>query len=73
MSDNQVTRCICHDKSFEEIKKYAEENNISSLDELQSQNFCSNSCRMCSPYVEIVLESGQTDFYPGEPYRKNKE
>jgi NAD(P)H-nitrite reductase large subunit len=54
---------------FDEIKDYAEKNNISTIEELQKRNYCSNSCRMCTPYVEMVLKTGQTEFNPGEPFR----
>lgn len=69
MSRNKVTRCICHNRSFEEVKAYAAEQNISSVEELQDRNFCSNSCGLCSPYVEAMLETGQVEFSPGEPFR----
>jgi len=72
MAQNKVTKCICHDRPFEEVKEYADRHNISSVDELQDQNFCSNSCRLCAPYVEIMLETGQMEFSPGEPFRKTK-
>ncbi|MGD8427849.1 MAG: hypothetical protein PVH63_09460 [Balneolaceae bacterium] len=72
MSYNKVTKCICHDRTFEEIKAYAEEHNLSSIDELQDLDFCSNSCGLCAPYVEVTLDTGQTEFTPGEPYRKKR-
>ncbi len=70
MSENKVTRCICHDRTFEEIKEYAREYGYSKISQLQNDRFCSCSCGLCIPYVEIVLESGQTEFQPGEPFRK---
>jgi NAD(P)H-nitrite reductase large subunit len=72
MAPNNVSECICHNREFIEIKQYANQNNVTSLDELQDQNYCSNSCRLCAPYVEIVLETGQTEFVPGEPFRKKR-
>lgn len=71
MADNDITRCICHSRTFEEVKAYAEDHGLSSVDELQNHNFCSNSCRLCAPYVKAVLETGQTEFSPGEPFRKS--
>lgn len=70
MTYNKVVKCICHDRTFEDVKSYAEEHNITSVDELQDQDVCSNSCGLCAPYVEVMLENGQTEFIPGEPYRK---
>lgn len=72
MGRNKVTRCICHKRSFEEIKIYATEHDLSSVDDLQNHNYCSNSCGLCAPYVEVTLETGQTEFTPGEPYRKKR-
>jgi len=71
MSEFLVNRCICHEHSFEEIKEYAKENGYNELEDLQTVNYCSNSCRMCAPYVEMVLETGQTAFKPGAYFNKN--
>lgn len=72
MARNKVTRCICHKHSFEEVKRYASEHQLTSVDQLQEHDFCSNSCGLCAPYVEVLLETGQTEFRPGEPYRKKR-
>lgn len=70
MADNKVTKCICHDRSFEEVKNFAKKHNLSTVDALQEKDFCSNSCKLCAPYVEVMLETGQTEFTPGELSRK---
>ncbi len=72
MAPNNVKECVCHNRNFSEIRQYASQNNINSLNELQDQNYCSNSCGLCAPYVEIILETGQTVFSPGEPFRKKR-
>lgn len=72
MARNKVTKCICHHHTFEEIKAYAEEHNLNSVEELQEHDFCSNSCGLCVPYVELTLETDQTEFTPGEPFRKKR-
>ena len=69
MSAKNVTKCICHDRSFKEIKEYAREQGIDSVVELQRIKYCSSSCGLCSPYVEMVLETGETEFRPGAYYR----
>ena len=66
-----VTRCICHNKSIEEIKEFAESNSITSVEELQAEDYCSNNCRMCEPYVELMFETGEIAFEPGA-YLKRK-
>ncbi|NGP88558.1 hypothetical protein [Fodinibius halophilus] len=70
MAQNLVTKCICHDRSFEEVKDYAEEHELCTVKELREHDFCSTSCGLCTPYIEIVLETDQTQFTPGEPYRR---
>lgn len=69
MSARNVKSCICHGRSFREIKEYAEKHNINSLQELQELRYCSCSCGLCSPYVEMVLETGETEFTPGAYYK----
>lgn len=69
----RVTKCICHDRSFEEVKKYARQHELNTVEELQERKFCSCGCRMCAPYVELVLATGETSFEPRAPYqRKNR-
>lgn len=65
-----VVKCICHDRSFEEIKEYAEEQDLNTIEELREERFCSCGCRMCTPYVELVLETGETVFEPGAYYKR---
>lgn len=72
MSEFLVSRCICHKKSFEEIKEFASNEGINKVEELQALSYCSNSCQMCKPYVELIFETGETAFKPGAYYgRKN--
>lgn len=72
MARNKVTKCICHKRSFEEVKAYAADQDLNTVEELQDHDFCSNSCGLCAPYVEVTLETGQTEFTPGEPFRKKR-
>jgi len=67
-----VDRCICHNISFEEIKRVADNRGFYSLEELQSENICSNSCKICGPYVSEVLKTGKTFFTPGSIYHKSE-
>ncbi len=61
-----VTHCICHWRTFAEIVEYAKENGYDTLDELILMRFCGCSCRMCHPYVEKALATGETAFRPGD-------
>jgi len=70
MSHFSVSKCICHSKNFTEIKRYAEQNNITSLKELQDQKYCSCGCGLCAPYIELMLVTGETSFKPGAFYKR---
>lgn len=65
MSLPKVTRCICYDISFAEIKEIAESEGIKAVNELREKDICCNNCLMCEPYVEMVLETGKTEFELG--------
>lgn len=66
----RVTKCVCHDRSFEEIKEFARKNRLDSVEELQARQICSCGCHMCAPYVELMLETGETSFEPRAPYKR---
>lgn len=57
-----VDRCICHKITFSEIKKIAEKNGYSTIEELQKANISSTNCKLCQPYVKEMLRSGKTSF-----------
>lgn len=71
MAALNVTRCICHNRSFEEIKVYADKHDIETVEELRKRKFCSCGCQMCKPYIEMTLKTGETSFEPGAHYRRN--
>lgn len=57
-----VNRCICSNISFSEVKKIAAEKNYNSVDELRLNEICCRHCELCRPYVEEMLETGETSF-----------
>lgn len=65
MSSFLVHKCVCHDIEFTEIKKFIHENRVQSVKGLQAVELCSTKCKMCEPYVELVLKTGETEFQPG--------
>lgn len=60
-----VDQCICHEISFTEIKKIAEEQGYSSVEEIQNAGLSSTNCKMCEPYIREMLITGKTSFVPG--------
>ncbi len=72
MNRYRVTRCVCHDISFREVLDHAKNNGLTALEELQRANICSTQCKLCLPYVEMVLETEETAFEPGAYLRKEE-
>lgn len=60
-----VDRCLCHRITFLEIKEIAEEKGYETIEELQAAGVSSTSCKLCLPYVKILLKTGKTSFKPG--------
>tara|TARA_R100001143_G_C3361367_1_gene137097 strand:- start:33475 stop:33675 length:201 start_codon:yes stop_codon:yes gene_type:complete len=60
-----VDQCICHEISFAEIKKIAEEKGYTSIEEIQIAGISSTHCKMCEPYIRAMLKTGKTSFIPG--------
>ena len=44
------------------MKKIMEEKNIFSLEELKKHKVVADNCKLCVPYIEKMLETGQTEF-----------
>lgn len=61
-----VTHCICHGRSLAELKKIAEDEGISEIEGLIEKEYCSCGCRLCVPYIRMMLETGRTKFHPDE-------
>ncbi len=56
-----VTRCICHDRTFDELKRIAAAEHLT-LDQLKQRTGCCTGCGMCEPYVRLMLATGRTAF-----------
>ncbi|MBR9977001.1 MAG: (2Fe-2S)-binding protein [Bacteroidetes bacterium] len=57
-----VDRCICFSKTFQELKSIAERHSLSDLSALQQFVEFGERCSLCMPYVERMLQTGQTSF-----------
>ncbi len=60
-----IDRCICHDISFIEVKKIADERGYTSIEEVQEAGISSTSCKLCEPYLRAMFKTGETSFTPG--------
>lgn len=59
-----VNRCICHKITFTQLKRLAEEEGLKTVYEIRDRGLASSKCKLCEPYVEKLLETGETSFKP---------
>ena len=57
-----VLKCICFDTTFKEMKEIMKKNNINSIEELRQIKQISANCKLCLPYIEKMIKTGQTEF-----------
>lgn len=57
-----VTRCVCFNRTFKELKKIARKHRVATLEELQTHVRFGMNCRRCHPYVRRMLRTGETVF-----------
>jgi bacterioferritin-associated ferredoxin len=58
-----VDRCVCHKVSFQVLRDIARREGCG-LEQLAAKTGCTTGCGMCRPYVERMLQTGQTSFVP---------
>lgn len=59
-----VTRCVCFERTFEELRRLCAERAWRSLEEVAAHTGCSTKCGLCGPYIARMLATGQTAFQP---------
>jgi len=57
-----VLKCICFDTTFAEMKEIMKKNNINNIEELRHIKQIAANCKLCLPYIEKMIETGQTEF-----------
>lgn len=58
----EVTKCICYDTTFKEMKEIMEKNDLKTLRDLQQYIDVGLNCKLCVPYIEKMIETGRTGF-----------
>ena len=66
----KVDQCVCHEITFAEIKRIATEKHLKSVKEIEENRIACTNCKLCVPYVELMLETGETIFDRSVRYRK---
>ena len=60
-----VDRCVCHNLTFAELKEIALRLG-NDFERLSRETGCCDGCGLCQPYVERMLQTGETQF-PVQP------
>ncbi len=58
-----IDRCYCYEQTFAALKAVAEDTGADSIEELQAHVTFGENCQLCHPYVDRMLETGQTVFH----------
>jgi len=53
-----VRRCVCFATTFEQLK----EADVKSLEEAALRFGCGTNCGMCKPYIQRMIDTGETAF-----------
>ncbi len=61
--EKPVRMCACAMVSFRTLK----EAGVANVQEASERFGCGRSCRTCVPYIERMLETGETEFEVFEP------
>jgi bacterioferritin-associated ferredoxin len=60
--DLVIDRCVCFDLLFSDLKKKVEER-PATMDQIARRHGCGSCCGICRPYIERMLETGETVFH----------
>lgn len=58
-----INKCVCSNITFSEVKEIALRNNADSLAKLQQKVDVAVNCRLCVPYIQEMLKTGETEFH----------
>lgn len=57
-----IDRCTCFHRFFSELKDIAEQTHSTTISELQQHVQFGENCRLCHPYVQRMLKTGEVVF-----------
>lgn len=58
-----VDRCVCFQQTFSSLKVIASETGANSVAQLQEHVTFGKNCKLCRPYVDRMLDTGETVFH----------
>ena len=59
----RVDRCVCHSRTFAELRDVARDADITELSELLARADFGGGCTTCHPYVQRMLQTGEVVFH----------
>ena len=59
-----VDRCVCFNRTFSEMKEISKKYNLKTISELKKYITYGENCKLCIPYIELMLKTGKTEFGP---------
>lgn len=60
-SDFEIDRCVCFDLRFSDLKRRVDER-PATMSDIARRYGCGSCCGLCRPYIERMLETGETVF-----------
>ena len=57
-----VTKCVCYEKTFAELKTIAGQVGATTVEALQRHVEFGHNCQLCHPYIRRMLLTGETVF-----------
>jgi NAD(P)H-nitrite reductase large subunit len=61
MDEEQVNRCECGGRTFEQLKPFA------CFEAAQAATRCGEECGGCIPYIKLMFATGETAFDVDDP------
>ncbi len=58
----KIDKCICSNITFSEVKEKALNENVKDIDGLLETIDVAKNCKLCLPYLNEMLKTGQTEF-----------
>lgn len=59
----RIDRCMCNNVTFKEIHEIIVKKDLTSMQDLVKEKKVASNCRLCKPYIEKMIETGQTEFF----------
>ncbi len=61
-----VDRCVCFNRLFSEMQQIMVHKRLNTFEELKRYITFGENCKLCEPYVKLMISTGRTEFEPIE-------